>query len=75
MSSTQPPPYPAGICRYRIVGVLGEGGIGTVHEAVQDLPDQATRSHHQVMQWLVSLYDQWGKAEQAAVWKQRLRES
>jgi hypothetical protein len=30
------------------------------------------RSHDLVVQWLVSLYEQWGKAEQAADWKQRL---
>ena len=30
------------------------------------------RSHDQVMRWLVSLYDQWGKTEQVAAWKQRL---
>lgn len=33
------------------------------------------RSHDLVVRWLVSLYEQWGNAEKAADWKQRLGRS
>lgn len=33
--------YPASIGRNRVVGILGEGGMGSVYEAVQELPSRA----------------------------------
>ncbi len=72
---------------YRLNGALGYC-LARAHrfeEAEQQLtraetglrPFVATagpRSHHQIVQWLVSLYEQWGKPDQAATWKQRLAE-
>lgn len=36
------------------------------------LSPAATRHHNVLVTWLVGLYEQWGKAEQAALWKERL---
>jgi hypothetical protein len=36
------------------------------------LSPAAARHHNVAVTWLVSLYEQWGKAEQAALWKERL---
>jgi tetratricopeptide (TPR) repeat protein len=73
------------IVSYRLAGALGycltrahrfEEAEPRLMQAETGLGAYSTtagpRSHDQVVRWLVSLYEQWGKAEQAAGWKQRL---